>query len=217
MWVVILNHQPSTEDNFLWVFEAEYSIFHVLSIIPDHLCKDFLTSTSKIKGKLSHGCWFLCHKWMYRKVANLSLYLGQSSLLIWPPTVIQNLHQRSFFKKQEAEHLGAWKIVLIIYFYGMERTERKKKKRYLMSLRSLSWMRNFRVQNNSFSQFILKIKKQCEHKSQCSKYSEVNSIHAQIPLSIPMCVRLSQREIVLSLWQEKCTCVSSVLTISVIM
>lgn len=60
-------------------------------------------------------------------------------------------------------------------------------------------MRNFRVQNNSFSQFILKIKKQCEHKSQCSKNSEVNSIHAQIPLSIPMCVRLSQREIVLSL------------------
>lgn len=160
MWVVIPNHQPSAEDNFLWLFKAGYSIFHVLSIISDHSAKSLLDFHFKNQRQVFFTVVdFYAMNECTGKLQSFSLYLGQSGLLIWPPTVIQNLPPAEFFfKKQEAEHLGMEDCFNYLFLWdGKNRKE--KKKRYLVSLRSLSWMRNFRVQNISFSQFIPKIKK----------------------------------------------------------
>lgn len=75
-------------------------------------------------------------------------------------------------------------------------------------------MRNFRVQNSSYLVYSEK-KKKSEHKSQCSKNSKVNAMHTQIPLSIPMCVRLSRRENMLEFMTGKVHLCEFCLTISV--
>ena len=132
MWVVISSHQPSPGNNFLWVFEAGYSVFHVLHMIPDHSAKRLLDFhfNNQRQVFLTVGDSFVINECAGKSqsFSHSPLYLEQSGLLIWPPTVIQNLPPGEFFKKQEAEHLGTEDHLNYLFLWNGKDWEKKRER-----------------------------------------------------------------------------------------
>ena len=162
MWVWVLNHQPSPGDSFLWVFEAGYPTFIILHIIPGHSAKRFLDFHFNNQRQVCSQLVILMLSIYVQTCEKVSELFSLLSLgwTVKPANLISYCHSESsarrvFLRSKGQDHLDTEDCFNYLFLRdGKNWGERER----AVSLRSLSQMRNSRVQNSSYLVYLKKIK-----------------------------------------------------------